>query len=344
VEAEYRNALAINQKLVDDNPSVTHLQSDLAANHHGLGQVMHATGRLAEAEAQYRTAIAISQKATERSPAVAQYRLFLANHHHNLGIVLQAMGRPAEAEAEYRGALAIYQKLADSDFAVTQFRANLAVGHRTLGQLLLTTGKLTEAEPEFRKALALDATDVSSRSGIDVASRLAEVQAKLPALLKGEFQPANNRERLALAELCLQKKLYRTSVTQFAAAFTADPSVAGDRQAGYRYNAACAAALAASGKSRDEPVPDHAAKTLLREQARAWLETELAVWANLLESAAPERRKAIAQTLNHWRNVDPDLAGIRDDAAVSKLPDAERTKFRKLWKAVDELLAKSKGQ
>ena len=44
---------------------------------------------------------------------------------------------------------------------------------------------------------------------------------------------------------------------------------------GHRYNAACAAALAASGQGKDDPPPDDAAKAKLRQQARDWLKAEL---------------------------------------------------------------------
>ena len=38
----------------------------------------------------------------------------------------------------------------------------------------------------------------------------------------------------------------------------------------------------------------------------------------------------VAQTLQHWKD-DTDLAGIRDNVAVAKLPEAERTAWQALW-------------
>ncbi|HMF13698.1 MAG TPA: hypothetical protein VKE94_15375 [Gemmataceae bacterium] len=45
----------------------------------------------------------------------------------------------------------------------------------------------------------------------------------------------------------------------------------------------------------------------------------------------------IRQTLQHWLK-DPDLAGIRDPAAVSKLPADEQESCKKLWADVAALL------
>jgi hypothetical protein len=148
---------------------------------------------------------------------------------------------------------------------------------------------------------------------------------------------------LQLAYRAYEKKLHASSARLFDEALKGDPKLADDRQAQHRYNAACAAALAGCGQGKDEPAPDDAAKARLREQALNWLLAELEIWTKLLEAATPDDRKAIVQTLNHWRHVDPDLAGIRDDAAITNLPESEQSKLKKLWSDFDILLANAKG-
>ena len=77
-EAEYRKAIAIQQKLADDNPAVTQFRLFLA-NHHGrLGMVLMDTGKLSEAEAECRRALAIQQKLADDNPAVTKFRNSLA--------------------------------------------------------------------------------------------------------------------------------------------------------------------------------------------------------------------------------------------------------------------------
>ena len=93
-EAEYRTALAIQQKLADDNPAVTEFRSDLAGSHNNLGNLLSADGQAAEAEAEYRAALAIQQKLADDNPAVTDFRSRLANSHDNLGILLSETGKP----------------------------------------------------------------------------------------------------------------------------------------------------------------------------------------------------------------------------------------------------------
>jgi len=121
----------------------------------------------------------------------------------------------------------------------------------------------------------------------------------------------------------------------------ADPKLGDDRRAGHRYNAACAAALAASGQARDEPPPDDAAKAKLRRQALGWLQAEQAAWGKLLESGPPQGRPAIAQTLNHWKQ-DNDLAGIHEAGALAKLPEAEQKEWQAFWADVEALLKRAR--
>ncbi len=116
----------------------------------------------------------------------------------------------------------------------------------------------------------------------------------------------------------------------------ADPKLGDDRQAWHRYNAACAAALAAAGQGKDEPPPDDAAKAKLRGQALDWLKAELTAWGKLLESGPPQARPAIVQTLNHWKQ-DTDLAGIRDADGLAKLPADEQ----KAWRAFGRMWIRS---
>jgi hypothetical protein len=51
-EAKLRTALAIRQKLADDNPAVTEFRSQLALSHNNLGSVLARKGKPLEAEAE----------------------------------------------------------------------------------------------------------------------------------------------------------------------------------------------------------------------------------------------------------------------------------------------------
>ena len=165
----------------------------------------------------------------------------------------------------------------------------------------------------------------------------------LPAILRGEDKPNDNAERLAFAQMAYDRKHFAAAARLWAEALASDPKLGDDRQTQHRYNAACAAALAAAGQGKDEPPPDDAAKAKLRQQALDWLKAELAAWTKLLESGPPQARPAIVQTLEHWKQ-DTDLAGIRDADGLAKLPADEQKAWRTLWADVDSLLKRARGQ
>ena len=113
------------------------------------------------------------------------------------------------------------------------------------------------------------------------------------------------------------------SVRFWIEAFQAQPNLADNMQFQHRYNAACAAALAGCGQGKDEPPLDEAAKARWRKQAIDWLKADLAAWSKILDKGPPQARPFIDKTLQHWK-ADPDLAGMREEAALGKLPEDEQ--------------------
>jgi tetratricopeptide (TPR) repeat protein len=116
----------------------------------------------------------------------------------------------------------------------------------------------------------------------DDPSGLRKLLAKLPeaehkafahswANAKMPVEPANNADRIELAQLAYDLKKFALASRLFAEALAIDPNLGDHRQAQYRYKAARAAALAAAGKGEDEPPLDDPAKAKLRRQALDWL-------------------------------------------------------------------------
>ena len=160
------------------------------------------------------------------------------------------------------------------------------------------------------------------------------------ATLPGGSNPRDDSKRLALAQRALEAKKYAVAVRLWDEVLKRGPKLADDRRARHRYNAARAAALAATGKDADEPKPNEAARARLRGQALGWLKAELDVWSKALDSGDPNARAEVAPTLRHWQQ-DPDLAGVRGEAAIARLPEAERADWKAIWDRVAELLKKS---
>jgi serine/threonine-protein kinase len=322
------------------------------------------------ARAQYNLGIALSESDDLRG-AIAAYREAVrlkfdhADAYHNLGVTLQNSGDLPGAIAAYREAIRLQPDYAPSYYNLgnalldsgdlpgavaahreaTRLRPDDPRAHANLGNSLRQQGCFAESLAEYRTAHKLGSKvgwREASADWVAEAERLVALAQRLPAILKGRDRPGDNAERLTLAQMAYDTKQYPGAARLWSEAMELNPELADDRRVRHRYNAACSSALAAAGQGIDDPPPDDAAKTQLRQQARAWLNAELEAWTKLLESATRDQRQVIAKTLQHWQ-TDPDLAGIRDAEAIAKLPKDERSAWHALWADVDALLKKSEG-
>ena len=185
--------------------------------------------------------------------------------------------------------------------------------------------------------------DESVGEWVHTARRLVELEAKVPAILKGEATPGDASERLALAHVCYKTGRHATSARFADEAFAETP--AAPARTWLRASATMPPArpsLAGSGPTRDDPPPDEPDRAKLREKALAWLRADLSSWAKILEGGDEAARMKIVPKLAYWK-IDADLAGIRDEAALAKLTDGEQEGFRALWADVDQLLAKARA-
>jgi serine/threonine-protein kinase len=100
------------------------------------------------------------------------------------------------------------------------------------------------------------------------------------------------------------------------------------------YDAARAAVRASAGQGPPETRPGEHERAGLRRQALDWLRACLELRTKLLKDG-----KAVSWgwKLSDWQ-TDPSLAGVRDPAALTKLPDAERRQWQRLWADVAALL------
>jgi tetratricopeptide (TPR) repeat protein len=331
------------------------LGPDLAEAHNNLGSALDEQGKLPEAEAAFRKAIKL--------------RPDLAVAYDNLGQVLKRRGKPAEAAAAHRTAIALRPDLARAHFhlgsalaaqqklpeAVAAYRKAIdcrpeyAEAHCELGGVLLAQGQFAAALAEVRRGHELGSRQPGwafpSALWVQHVERAAALAARLPAVLRGEARPADVAEQVGLAQLCQQpyKRLHAASARFYAAAFAAQPSLAGDVPAGHRYQAACAAALAGCGQGDDRPAPDEKERGRWRQQALDWLRADLAWWRQRAETGTPQDRAAVRPALQHWL-ADPDLAGVRGEVALALLPEAERGGWRRLWADVADTLGRAEGK
>jgi hypothetical protein len=175
-----------------------------------------------------------------------------------------------------------------------------------------------------------------SAAWVKQCEELLALEQQLPAVLGGEKSSA--AEQLALAELCRHyRQQYGIAARLYDGAFAADPKLTGDRAQGHRYNAACAASLAAAGKGKDADKLDDEDRAKLRGQALDWLLAELTACTKTLE---PDRLSAI---LPHWQ-TDANFAGVRDEKELARLPKEEQAAWRQFWAEVAALRDRSGKQ
>jgi len=67
-EAEYRKALAVQQKLADDNPAVPQFRRQVVSSLSSVGRIQQRDGRTSEAAASFRRAIAILKRLPTSTP------------------------------------------------------------------------------------------------------------------------------------------------------------------------------------------------------------------------------------------------------------------------------------
>jgi hypothetical protein len=79
---------------------------------------------------------------------------------------------------------------------------------------------------------------------------------------------------------------------------------------------------------------------MFRCWALGWLRDDLALYTKLIERGDPDARKLVRTRLGHWLG-NPNLAGLRDPAALAPLPETERGVCLALWSDVDALLRRA---
>jgi tetratricopeptide (TPR) repeat protein len=324
------------------------LDPSLAMAHNNLGVALYGQGKLDQAIACYRQAVALDPKLAKAQDnlgsalrdkrqveeAIACYQKAIALDpsfamaHNNLGAIL------CEEKQDYDGAIAYFHKAIALD-------PSLAMAHTSLGNALCFKGQVEEAIPCYQKAVALNSEDAQARALLARSKRLVANRDKFAAFEKGTYTPATPAERLDLVEWCHIKKLHHTAASLYAAAFAADPKLAADLSTGHRYNAACSAALAATGQGEDAAKLIDKERTRLRRQALDWLRADLGLWARLFADGKVGG-SSLAPILKHWQQ-DTDLAGLRGATALAKIPAEEQEAWTQLWADVAALLKKAEA-
>jgi hypothetical protein len=186
------------------------------------------------------------------------------------------------------------------------------------------------------------------------------LEQRADAIVQEKTPSGSPPELLQLAQFCQQFRRPYHAARLFALAFASRPHVTEDLAKGLRTQAACVAARAAAGQGWDADKLDAEQKTQLRRQALDWLRADLKLLTKTLagyraagagnqEPASPLAALAgtaarpgpadllrVCDRLKRWR-TDLDLAGLRDEKELAKLPPPEQQGWHKFWDEVRTL-------
>jgi tetratricopeptide (TPR) repeat protein len=147
--------LAIYQRLLDANPSVTKFQEESSVYGLVAGEVLMKLGRPVEARAALERSRDMHKRLVELNPGGVYYKGVLAGIHTRLGDLARATGRPDDARGDYGRALATSEEALNSNPKDPDLAWRAADTLRRLAILDYAARRFTEAAAANRRATAL---------------------------------------------------------------------------------------------------------------------------------------------------------------------------------------------
>jgi tetratricopeptide (TPR) repeat protein len=246
-----------------------------------------------------------------------------------------------------------------------KFDPQYAYAWHHLSLVLHEQGEFAQAHKAILRVLQLRPEAPSLRAlaqkRLKVYQQALRLEQRALDLAQGKAPPGSPAELLQLAQFCRRFHRPSTAVRLYAAAFTAQPGLTEDLAQEHHYHAACAAAAAAAGQGLDAKPLSDKDRTELRRQALDWLRADLKLLTKTvadhqapstaekqppvspLEKLAGQSQKPgaadlrlICDRLQRWQQ-GPDLAGVREDKGLAKLPPQEQKDWRQFWDEVRAL-------
>lgn len=322
------------------------LKPDYALAHCGLGGVAIHSGQYAEAAEHYREALRLDPASDEGLIGLGDSLREMGRLDESLTVLRRAATLvPDDARVRLGLGLSLLQlgqvrETIDELQTAVRLDSTLAPAYGALTDALMIVGRYREGAVAAEKALSLLPANDRLRPQVNdylvICREKFHVEDRWPAVVSGHEIPSDPAECLDFANIGYYRKHFATAARMFAIAFAADPGIADDLRAPYLSNAACVAALAGCGHGEDGARLSDAEKAKWRRQARQWVRAVLV----RLEKAVGGSQVGREDALNRLSQLqaDADLAGIRDDRAISVLPQFEAEECRAVWTEVADLM------
>jgi serine/threonine protein kinase len=156
----YRKSLELRERLLAADPNNREFQSDLAASHQGIGDVLYGEGDLPATLQSYERSLRLREVLMKSEPASIPYRRALAEAYTRVGDVkgmegYANLGDVAGALENYSNAEALMEILAAADPKNHEVQFSLAAVLTAAGMLMDVTGNVTGALGTERRAVGL---------------------------------------------------------------------------------------------------------------------------------------------------------------------------------------------
>jgi serine/threonine-protein kinase len=175
-----------------------------------------------------------------------------------------------------------------------------------------------------------------------VTRRLQQAQAwaaldrQIFQILTGKVQPARAEEWLPCIKFAEAKTYYLTAARLWKRALALHPELTANVNSNARYVAAAAAVRAGLVPGRDTGGLDEEDRARWRMQALAWLGQDLERFAQLVDGGTAKDLALVRAACQQWQQ-HPALTGVRDAAALGRLPEGERQAWQQFWAKVAAL-------
>jgi serine/threonine-protein kinase len=341
--------------------------------HAALGEMRTARGRDEEAIAHYHQAIKHGDSFTRTVAAreLEKFLRYVADADANKSKLIREWTDPMIARIlgqspglgdcylAMGGILIVPRKMDEAVAALRQAVAlmpNSGTAAQVLSKAYMMKGEFEAAEREARRGLALGKADPNLTPDAaqyhEFTKLLLDLDRKLPALLDGREKPGDDPTRLVLLAQACNYRDYPVAAARFyEKAMTLTPSWKEDL--GYAY---CRANLrAAVGRGKDARQLEDRERRVHLLQGMIWLDLRLAELSQRMadaltkdlaslaagggkDRATAQIRVSTEQELRRWKQ-DPDLATVRGEAALAKLPSEDQKQLREFSSRIDSQLA-----
>jgi tetratricopeptide (TPR) repeat protein len=172
-EKSYRDALAIQEKLIAADQTNAVARRDLMLSHQKLGSIFASAGNRAGALQRYRTALTLGEELVRQQPvsATARSRLDWSWSHLYIANVLSLNGDTAPAEDSFRKVLTVVEQLSVTERRSAEVRHLLRRTLTGLAKLNTRVGRIGEARALTRRAIDTE-KEHAERAGADAMDHI----------------------------------------------------------------------------------------------------------------------------------------------------------------------------